>query len=123
MTVINIPLTSLSVGSHDFGPSAVPNGAATVTLAIDRTVTGGLNSLTSSSVLNLTAYQSTDGGATWIGAVMATVPGGIFTMHGGLQVNTSDIGFSLLPSATHAKANIAVSGPSSIAVSGSLTIQ
>lgn len=122
MTVVNIPTRTLQVGTTEFGPAAVPNGAAFVTISIDRTVSGGLNSLTNSTTLTLDVSESTDGGSTWILAGEALCIGGIFTMHGGLQVNANDLGVMIYPGATHAKADITITG-TSVTIAGTLTVQ
>lgn len=122
MTTVPISQRTLTVGTHEFGPAAVPNGAAFVDISIDRTVSGGLNSLTGTSQLTLDVFESLDGGTTWIMAGEALCIGGSFTMHGGLPVNSNDIGVMIYPGATHAKASVTVAG-TSITVAGTLTIQ
>lgn len=122
MTVITIPQRTLAVGSHEFGPAAVPNGAAFVTISIDRTVTGGLNSLTSATTLTLDVFESLDGGTTWIMAGEALCVGGTFTMHGGLPVNFNDLGVMIYSGATDAKASVTIAG-TSVTIAGTLTVQ
>jgi len=121
VTTITIPQTTLAIGAHSFGPAAVPNGAAFVTIAIDRTVTGGLNSLTTSTTLTLDVFESLDGGATFILAGEALCVGGSFTEHG-VPLNANDLGVMIYPGATHAKASITIAG-TSVTVAGTLTIQ
>ena len=127
-TTVTIPLTTLTVGAHDFGPAAVPGSLTTSELVIDRTVPGGLNSLTAASVLSIQIMQSNDGGATWTLIVGADSPGGIMTWtdRGGTlhEMDESSVSDGFLPgTGRRVKATITVSGPSSIAVAGTLTLQ
>lgn len=122
-TTVTIPLTTLAVGPHTAGPSTVGSNLQSVTLTIDRTVAGGLNSLTSSSVLSISFDMSTDGGTTWQNIGVTNPIGGIINHHGG-QLNTEvdsvqlgDVGAA----GRKIRAVVTVQGPSSIAVAGSLT--
>lgn len=122
MTTINIPTRTLAVGTTEFGPAAIPNGAAFVTISIDRTVSGGLNSLTNATQLTLNVFESTDGGTMWVMTASTTCVGGVFTMHGGLPLNFNDVGAMIYPNATHIKASVDVVG-TSVTVAGTLTVQ
>ncbi len=122
MTTINIPATTLPVGTREFGPAAIPNGATSVDILVDRTVSGGLNSLTNATQVILTVFESTDGGVTWIAVASTTCIGGVFTMHGGLPLNSNDVGAMIYPDATHIKGSVTVSG-TSVTVAGTLTVQ
>lgn len=62
-----IPLITLQPGSRTFGPAHPADTDTLVTMAIDRTVAGGLNSLTSASWLDVDVQMSNDGGNTWHG--------------------------------------------------------
>lgn len=129
-----IPLTTLPVGSRTFGPATVPDADSRVALTVDRTVTGGLNSLDSSSVLTMLAEMSTDGGSTWhavdIGVAGTqtawTAVGGttVYTdPHNGQQVTitASSGSWPLFPGTSRRiRATVTVTGPSSIAVAGSI---
>jgi hypothetical protein len=127
MTTISIPLTSLSVGLHDFGPAAIADGLTTSNLSVDRTVAGGLDSLTPASTLQVQIMQSNDGGATWTMIVGAGAAGGVFrwTDKNGVvhQATTFTCGDGFLPGTGRlVKATVTVAGPSSIAVQGTLTL-
>lgn len=130
MATLTIPLVTLPVGSQTFGPVTLPAGDSTVTLTVDRTPAGGLNALTGASVLGMDAQMSTDGGATWHavdtdqpGSQTAwTAAGGTFTPpRGGSPYATSAGTWPLFPgSGRRVRATVTVSGPSPIAVAGSL---
>jgi hypothetical protein len=127
-TTVNIPLTTLSVGAHDFGPAPISDTLTTSSLVIDRTVTGGMNSLTPASVLSIQIMQSNDGGATWVLIVGGSGPGGIMTWTDRNNVthemDTSTVNDGFLPgTGRQVKATVIVSGPSAIAVAGTLTLQ
>lgn len=121
-TTIPIPLTTLSVGTHDFGPAAVADNLATATLSIDRTVAGGFNA-TPAAQASIQVNQSNDGGTTFIfdgGGAMAG--GGITNPRTGLPFTASSVTIPLAPgTGRQVKATVVVSG-SSVAVSGSLTV-
>lgn len=122
MTVITIPTTTLPIGTREFGPAAIPNGATFVDISVDRTVVGGLNSLTNTTQLVLSVFESLDGGNTWNMVASTTCVGGVFTMHGGLPLNFNDVGAIIYPNATHIKASVNVIG-TSVTVAGTLTVQ
>lgn len=129
-----IPLTTLAVGSRTFGPATIPDADTSVTFAIDRTVSGGLNSLTTASALVLQAEMSTDGGATWHAVDSAagqdtswsTTGGDIsgIDRHGNPTGLTSSGTWPLAAGTSRRlRATVTVSGPSSIAVAGSIATQ
>lgn len=129
-TTFPIPLTTLPAGARTFGPASIADTDSSVTFSIDRTVAGGLNSLTDASVLALQAEMSTDGGVTWH-AVDNTAgtdthwstTGGVFTNRNG-TVTTSSGTWPLAPGTSRRlRATVTVSGPSSIAVAGSIATQ
>src|SRR5215831_10902323 len=72
-----IPLTTLSNGAHTFGPATVANADTETVLTVDRTVAGGLNSLTTAATLEILVEQSDDGGASWFELVDGTIFGGL----------------------------------------------
>lgn len=129
-----IPLTTLPVGSRQFGPATIPDADTSVTFSIDRTVAGGLNSLTTASALTLKAEMSTDSGATWHAVDSAAgtdtswgTNGGDISgidRHGNPTGLVSSGTWSLAPGTSRRlRATITVSGPSSIAVAGSIATQ
>ena len=122
-TTFTIPLTTLSVGSQTFGPSAAGDSESVITITIDRTVPGGLNSLTSASILAVDVQESLDGGTTWQDLGGWTTPGGVITIKG-VQASASSGTWRLIPgTARQVRATVTVSGPSSIVVSGSIVTQ
>jgi hypothetical protein len=128
-----IPQTSLQPGSRTFGPATIPDADSQVTLAVDRTVAGGLNSLTAASTLSMTAEMSSDGGVTWhavdtgaAGTQTAwSAEGGTFTnSHTGLPITVSSGTWPLFPGAgRRLRATVTVAGPSAITVAGSIATQ
>jgi|SRR5579859_579963 len=85
-TSVTIPTTTLPVGARNLGPVTVPTGSAIheVDITIDRTVSGGLNSLTASTTIALVAQFSVDAGTTWTTMASSTLSGGIYTGKGGI---------------------------------------
>jgi hypothetical protein len=119
-----IPLTTVTVGSHDFGPALAADGDSLILLNIDRTVVNhgvqGLNGQPATTTVSLATFQSGDGGVTWQGLAENVVTGGIFTK-GGTQINTDQIGTELNPgTGRQVRATVVVAG-ASVAVAGSLT--
>lgn len=96
----------------------------TVEIDVDRTVNGGLNSLTSATVVTTTMQYSEDGGNTWITAGFTTEVGGIFTDFAG-QENTDFLSFSVegqtYPAGTNWQLLVNVAGPSAVKASGTVT--
>lgn len=126
MATTSIPLVTLPVGSRTFGPHSATNTESSVTLSIDRGVTNGLNSLTLASQIAVDVQQSNDGGATWIDLGTWTAPGSAITWtdrQGVQHVYTVSSGTWPLLAGTSRKlqATVTVSGPSPIAVSGSIS--
>jgi len=120
MAAFTIPNTSLAVGAHTFGPLAATNFQA-ATITVDRTVTGGLNSLTPTSVLDARLEWSPDG-TTWNPLTEAATTGGTILDVRGQPRTTWSLGYnsSGVPG-TQTRAVITVGGPSNIEVAGSLT--
>ena len=119
-TTIPIPLTTLPVGSTTFGPVTV-SALTAITLTVDRTVAGGLNSLTSASVLTISFDDSHDNGVTWTNRGITHSIGGTI-LHNGVARTSDTSGVSFDDAgAVQVRAVVTVSGPSSIAVAGSLT--
>lgn len=116
----NIPLTTLAVGSRDFGPASVADADTAVTLSLDRTVAGGLNA-TPAAQVNIEILQSNDGGATWKMIASAVANGGLIIGRGGTDITVSSIGTTWDPGTSRlAKATVVVTG-ASVAVAGTLT--
>lgn len=115
--------------SFPVGETTVPVSTSlapwtTVEIDVDRTVNGGLNSLTSATVVALTMQYSSDGGNTWVTAGYTTEDGGIYTDSQG-QENTDTLGFSVqgqtYPTGTVWQFLVDVSGPSAVKASGTVT--
>jgi hypothetical protein len=66
---VDIPLQTLTVGSHTFGPATVPDDLISATLTVDRTVSrggvDGLNAQPATTTLDIIIEESDDGGVTW----------------------------------------------------------
>lgn len=119
-TTFSIPLVTLPVGSRTFGPGPAADSESSITLNVDRTVAGGLNSLTTASGLTVDVQQSNDGGTTWLDLGGWTAVGGSFTNAHGNPVNTSTGTWELQPGTSRqVRATVTVSG-TSIAVAGSI---
>ena len=94
-TTLTIPTTTLSVGTHTFGPVTVQTANTDATLTIDRTVANGLNA-TPSTTLDVHCEYSTDGGTTWQFLAGASgVLGGAILDHRGNPATTWDLGATL----------------------------
>ena len=119
---LTIPLTTVAVGTRTFGPANLADTDTLVVLTIDRTVTGGFNSQPASTTARISIEQSNDGGSTWNELAATTFIGGVFTMHGGLPVNSNDVGVFLLPgTGRRGRAVVTITG-AAVAVAGSLAI-
>lgn len=124
LTTTTIPKVTLAVGAHQLpngGGISVADNLAQAVITIDRTVTpSGLNSLTSSSTLEIDIEQSNDGGTTWAQLTDVVVPGGVIVRHG-VQQNTAGVGVTFAPGTGRmVRSTVTVAGPSSIAVQGTL---
>lgn len=116
-----IPLVTLPAGSQTFGPANAADSETSVTLTIDRTVSGGLNSLTASSVLSVDVQQSGDGGVTFQDLGGWTTSGGAVPAKGGGSATTSSGRWNLIPGTSRQlQATVTVSGPSPVAVAGTI---
>jgi hypothetical protein len=117
-STFTIPLTTLPVGQRDLGPANVPDADTFARITIDRTVTGGLNSLTTATTIDITIWQSDDGGTTWFGGGGTTCIGGV---KNGRFANADNVNVSFEPGTSRkVKATVVVAG-SSVAVQGTLT--
>jgi hypothetical protein len=124
MATTTIPKVTLAVGAHPLpngGGVSIADGLTQAVITIDRTATpSGLNSLTSSSVLEIDIEQSNDGGTTWDQLTDVTVPGGVIVIHG-QQQNVAGVGVMFAPGTSRmVRSVVTVSGPSSITVQGTL---
>ena len=127
-TTYPITLTTLQVGSlwlpqPQGSGEAIPDSASGVIITLDRTVPGGLNSLTGADTLTLTAFQSQDNGATWLQLEQAVIPGGVYDDKFTHQpITVAGFGADFIPGTSRLVAlQVAVAG-ASIAVQGSLAL-
>lgn len=119
---LTIPLTTLPTGARVFGPVSVADADTATVLTVDRTVTGGLNSLTAATTIEMLVEQSDDGGTTWFLLVDGTISGGaVPAFRSAGNAATSDVGVTFAPGTSRrARATMTVTaGP--VAVQGSLT--
>lgn len=120
-TNITIAQRTLPIGQATFGPRNI-NKEHTVLLTLDRTVAGGLNSLTSATTLQVDVNTSTDG-VNFQNDASFTTSGGSFTdQHGNVfAANTLQIQ-GLGGQGTMVEIVTTVGGPSSVVVDGSIAL-
>lgn len=112
-TTQSIPNTRLS-GSQTFNFNPPPAGTLWAQVTIDRTVTGGLNSLTTADSLTVTVDRSTDGGVTWTNAAGITCVGGALVTKGVTQT-TEELTVGIDATDTGYRINTTASTPVRIA--------
>ena len=124
-----IPLVTLPPGARDFPATGGFNLADSDTVAvltIDRTVPGGLNSVSAASEVSVAAWQSNNGGATWQLLSSAVAVGGTYDIppkYGSGVVTQFVMGVALAAGTSRlARAEIRVGGSGGVAVQGSLVI-
>jgi hypothetical protein len=126
-TTVPIPLTTLTVGSRDFGPTPVDDTVQGAVITIDRTVTNGgvqgLNGQPATTVIEAQTWESDDGGVNWLFRAAATFVGGVYASNkAGDPYTFSDLRVGLNSvTGRRVKATIIVSG-ANVAVAGSLVI-
>jgi len=132
---VTIPLTTLTVGRHDFPPGGggvnVADVDTLIVLAVNRPVSNGgvqgFDGQPDTTAAEITAEQSNDGGMSWFLAVSGTVTGGHLLnppppKGDGLTVQQSIVEVPVYPgTGRKVRASVTVSG-AQVAVSGSLTI-
>jgi hypothetical protein len=122
---VNIPFSVVALGLHSFGPFVLAPSDADFKLSVDRTVTQGLNSLTTASTILVAMEMSTDGGVSWFYIGGTTMTGGIRSDPEDGQLNEDRFSLSLQQVGEEdrqVRANITVGGPGGIGVAGSLTV-
>lgn len=120
---LQISLRTLPIGDTVLGPINANNNTIFAGITCDRTVAGGLNSLTEDSTLAVLIQSSGDNGATWKDEAGATWVGGIYTGRNG-QLNTDYVNVSGIDDAANRVQMIAtVAGPSPIAIAGTITVR
>ena len=111
---------TVSPGLTTVGPLNVGNNSS-ASIVTDRTIAGGLNSLTSASTVAVLLQTSPDG-TTWKDLCGATWVGGIYTSRVG-QLNSDSIGTGDIDSAvTKVRILVTVAGPSSVVIAGTVTV-
>lgn len=117
----NFGPVTVNPGTRTFGPAVLADTDTGVDLTIDRTIANGFNATPAASA-TISFEQSNDGGTTWTMLVETGLTGGIQTMHGGIQVNSNDVGCSLQPGTSRQGRAVVVISGASVAVQGSLVI-
>ena len=119
-TDITIPTITLPVGQSTFGPHAMSQ-EHTCSLTLDRTVAGGLNSLTSATGLDV-EVNSSIGGVTFRNEAGFTTVGGIISgVHGQINANTLIIE-GMGGRGAQVEIVTTVTGPSTVVVDGSIVL-
>lgn len=126
MPTFTIPSTTLPVGQTTVGPLTGLSAGFSCAITVDRTGSGShpwLDTLTSSSVLDVLIQSSPDG-VTWDNEVeSSTIGGTLISAKNGTTETTWELEVDgLNPGATEVRAVVTVTGPSSIEVSGSLVV-
>lgn len=119
IATFNIPYTVLAPGTYDFGPLPVSDNCTQVEIDIYRNVTGGLNSVPSTTTLEAFIYQSDDGGTTWYGLAGGGTTGGIVSTR--FPNDTFIDTFLNVGTGREVKGELTVSG-GSVAVQGFLAV-
>ena len=122
MTTTTFTNVTVPVGTNTVGPASASDTETALTFIFDRTNTGGLNSLTSSTTFGLVVNQSNDGGATWFEIGGFTTTGGLIPKRGGGSY-TANTFSSTLAAGTSRKleAVVTVGGPSSVVTTVTVT--
>lgn len=122
--VLTIPLTTLAPGSYRFpvtGGHAIADADTAIDLEIDRTVTGGLNSLTGAVSVADAAFQSNDGGTTWRELGASSFPGGLIG-DGPSPDTTAGFRTAVFPGTSRLVHGTVVVTGGTVAVAGTLTM-
>jgi hypothetical protein len=118
---LNIPLTTLPIGTRVFGPASVADSDSLAVLSIDHTVANGFNSKTTATTCQISVHQSNDAGATWFAIASGGFPGGVSSNHAG-QVNLSSVIIQFWPGTGRLTRAEVIIGGTSVAIQGSLTV-
>ena len=125
---VDIPLVTLVPGTYNFpasGGAPMDNTDTHATVTIDRTVTGGLNSVAPAVGIDVDFFQSNDSGNTWEELGGGGFIGGVYiNEHTGLTATASLVRVNFDPNfdpaiGRLARARVVVSG-GTVAVQGSL---
>lgn len=117
----NIPNTRLT-GQQTFTFSNTAQQWTDALVTIDRTITGGLNSLTGADRLTIAIDYSPDGGTTWRAVAGSTLVGGLIITKGvTLATDGLAIGLSGLPAGVGIRLNTTATTP--VRISGTVTYE
>ena len=121
MTTINVPSTTVAVGTRTF-TGTVDDANNHIAITVDRTPAGGLNSLTAASQLSIGVTASYDGGVTFGNVGFGGPwPGGTELDKHGVQRTFDFMSTTLEPGTSRqVRLTVTVAGPSSIVVAGSI---
>lgn len=122
MATLDIPQVTLEVGSETFGPASADDADVNITVTIDRTPDGGLNSLTPDSALSVAVDQSDDRGETWqnLAGASGWTGGEQFDKHH--NVRTQEQLFTTLnPGTSRLFRAVVTAAGTAIAIDGSVT--
>lgn len=116
--VQTIPATTIQRGARTFSFASSQAPWSNALISIDRTISGGLNSLPATATLTLDIQYSLDGGATWNDLCGSTLQGGTITVKGvTLTTDTLECGIgvtfptgTLFELNTNASARVVVDG-------------
>ena len=118
---ITIPLTTLTVGQHTYGPASFADTDVLVVLTIDRTPANGFNSQPGTTTAAISIEQSNDSGTTWGQVAATTFTGGVLIRRG-VEVDSNDVGvFPWAGTNRLLRAQVVIGG-ASVAVQGTLVI-
>lgn len=119
-STLTIPLVTLQPGTLSFGPSNAADSESRLVLTIDRTVTGGLNSLTSATTIDISVWQSDDAGVTWSEVGAAGWAGGVIQNRHGVTYTSAVMTTNLQPGTSRQLKATVVTGGTAVAVAGTL---
>lgn len=122
MATFTIPQTTLPVGQTTVGPHTIP-ASSRFSISLDRTLPGGMNSLTAATTMDLSVDTSPDGGTTWVNeAAFTGARGGPQTGPHGVQLNADGLNITGINPNPLCRAIVVIGGPSPVVVAGSLTV-
>jgi hypothetical protein len=101
-------------GSQTFNFTPPPPGTTNAQVTIDRTVNGGLNTLTLVDTLTIAIDRSVNGGASWVPASSITTPGSTIVTKG-VTLASDQIAVGIDPEDTDFRVTTTASTPVRIA--------
>jgi hypothetical protein len=122
-TTVPIPLITLQVGTREFGPASVDDTVEHVTLTVDRSVAGGLNSQPATTTLEIGVWQSDNNGASWEFRASAGLTGGLYPRNvAGDPYLESSVQVNLTPASGRRVKAVTDTTGAAVAIAGSLVI-